>query len=1197
MEKDDELVGRAFERVQRYDRTKDAAEVVGPEVDREMDLLSEATLPNGDWPVPAVTALAVLRLFRAQALGSQGAGPDQNELFLARTLFTMVFTHAPELVPGGLYPMLVPDEDVMRSLPSFMLDGTVEMLRAAVSATADEHPDRVYDLGKALLTRFERTGSADDVDEAVGILRHHAAVEPGPHDGPRPPGPRNPLLMSLLGQALRTRFAHTGDPAALTEAVDCGHQAVAALTADHADRALVLSDLGGTLIAWFEHTGSSGPLDEAISVARETVAAASVGAATGVGTGVGAGVGADAATGVGTSDPNRALALSGLAAALAMRCERTGSLSDLDEAIGAAREAVAALPADHPQRSSALSALAHCLYSRFEHKGALADVDEAIALDRRAVACIPPGSPDLPVTRTNMSLSLFRRFERTGVRDELDEAVGLGRQALEESRPDDPLRGPRLANLGGFLLARFEVTGALADLDQSVRLLRQGEAAIPEGHPARSVCRNSLVTALQRQFERHGDLARLDEAVAVGRTAVAATPEDDPHHAMYQSSLCLALSSRYPHTRDPQDLEAAVTAGRAAVAATPEGHPRRGPYQSVLARALVARMEISGDPGDPDETVLTVSRAVEATPEDHPDHGLFLHNLGVALMMRHYTVAVEGNGGTGNPADLEHALAAMRRSAELPTAQTATRLRAARSWAALALDLPRPDPAASLAGHRLAIDLAPRLAWPGLDFDDQAFQAHFFAGLACDAAACALEVQRPAYAVELLEQGRAVLWGHVLQRRGDLTVLRAADPGLGERLEHVRRALDRPASSATAPPLGHEDRAALAKEFDLLVDRARGLPGCADFLRPVPFKRLSRAAGRGPVVIVNLSRHRCDALLVHADRVDPLPLATTLQEAEQQAAAYLTAVTERAAARSGPRALAAEERIGEVLAWLWRSVAEPVLLRLGHATAPGAGMPWPRVWWCPTGPLGLLPLHAAGLNPYEHPGQSVLDRVVSSYTLTLAALEHARRPLPPARREDGGMLLVSLGETPGSPRLEGPGQEASLLGGLLAPAPLRLEGPQATRETVRSLLRTHRWFHFSGHGTQDLGDPTRGGLRLHDAVLTVHDLANLDLDPGGELAFLSACQTGLGGAQVPDEGIHPASALQLAGYRNVIATLWNIHDAPAARLTRAVYEQLINDGAIDPTHAAGALHHAVRALRSERPYEPGVWAPFLHTGP
>ncbi|MEH6373503.1 CHAT domain-containing protein [Streptomyces sp. KLMMK] len=1195
MEGDDGLVGRAFERVQRYDRTGDAAEVVGPEVDREMDLLSEATLPNGDWPVPAVTALAVLRLFRARALGTPEAGPDQNELFLARTLFTMLFTHAPELVPGGLYPMLVPDEDVMRGLPSFMLDGTVEMLRAAVSATADEHPDRVYDLGKALLTRFERTGSADDVDEAVGILRHHTAVEPGRHDVPRPPGARDPLLMSLLGQALRTRFAHTGDPAALTEAVDYGHRAVAALTAGHADRALVLSGLGGTLIAWFEHTGSSGPLDEAISVARETVAATSVDAATGVGTDVG--------TGTSASDPNRALALSGLAAALSMRCERTGSLSDLDEAIGAARDAVAAIPADHPQRSSALSALAHCLCSRFEHKGDLADVDEAIDLDRRAVACIPPGSPDLPMTRANMALSLFRRFERTGVRDELDEAVGLGRQALEESRPDDPLRGPRLANLGGFLLARFEVSGALADLDESVRLLRQGEAAIPEGHPARSVCRNSLVTALQRQFERHGELACLDEAVAAGRTAVAATPEDDPHHAMYQSSLCLALSSRYPHTRDPQDLEAAVTAGRAAVAATPEGHPRRGLYQSGLARALVARMEISGDPGDPDETVLTVSRAVEATPEDHPDHGLFLHNLGVALMMRHYAVAVGGSRGTSNntnntnPADLEHALTAMRRSAELPAAQTATRLRAARSWAGLALDLPRPDPAASLAGYRLAIDLAPRLAWPGLDFGDQAFQAHFFAGLACDAAACALEVQRPTYAVELLEQGRAVLWGHVLQRRSDLTVLRAADPGLGERLERVRRALDRPVSPATTAPLGHEDRAALAKEFDLLVDRARGLPGCADFLRPVPFERLSRAADRGPVVIVNLSRHRCDALLVHADRVDPLPLATTFQEAEQQAAAYLTAVTERAAARSGPRALAAEERIGEVLAWLWRSVAEPVLLRLGHASAPGAGMAWPRVWWCPTGPLGLLPLHAAGLNPYEHPGRSVLDRVVSSYTLTLAALEHARRPLPPARREDGGMLLVSLGETPGAPRLEGPGQEASLLGGLLAPAPLRLEGSQATRERVRSLLRTHRWFHFSGHGTQDLGDPTRGGLRLHDAVLTVHDLANLDLDPGGELAFLSACRTGLGGGQVPDEGIHLASALQLAGYRNVIATLWNVHDAPAARLTGAVYEQLITDGIINPAHAAEALHHAVRSLRSEHPYEPGVWAPFLHTGP
>ncbi|MCF3106403.1 CHAT domain-containing protein [Streptomyces roseoverticillatus] len=74
-------------------------------------------------------------------------------------------------------------------------------------------------------------------------------------------------------------------------------------------------------------------------------------------------------------------------------------------------------------------------------------------------------------------------------------------------------------------------------------------------------------------------------------------------------------------------------------------------------------------------------------------------------------------------------------------------------------------------------------------------------------------------------------------------------------------------------------------------------------------------------------------------------------------------------------------------------------------------------------------------------------------------------------------------------------------------------------------------------------------------------------------------------------------ALDGAGYRHVVATLWNVHDAPAARLARAVYGRLITGGSIAPAGAADALHHAVRALRAEQPYRPGVWAPFLHMGP
>src|SRR5512142_1916189 len=98
-----------------------------------------------------------------------------------------------------------------------------------------------------------------------------------------------------------------------------------------------------------------------------------------------------------------------------------------------------------------------------------------------------------------------------------------------------------------------------------------------------------------------------------------------------------------------------------------------------------------------------------------------------------------------------------------------------------------------------------------------------------------------------------------------------------------------------------------------------------------------------------------------------------------------------------------------VLAWAWQAITEPVLTTLGHThPPPGRIEDWPRVWWCPTGPATVLPLHAAGRHPrtttqYTAMGEaaastdSVAGRVISSYTPTLTTLTRAHTRPAPAR--------------------------------------------------------------------------------------------------------------------------------------------------------------------------------------------------------
>ncbi|WP_161594876.1 CHAT domain-containing protein [Verrucosispora sp. SN26_14.1] len=406
-------------------------------------------------------------------------------------------------------------------------------------------------------------------------------------------------------------------------------------------------------------------------------------------------------------------------------------------------------------------------------------------------------------------------------------------------------------------------------------------------------------------------------------------------------------------------------------------------------------------------------------------------------------------------------------------------------------------------------------------------------------------------------------------------------------------------------------RMALTREWDALVEQVRKLPGFEDFLKPPPLEKLLPAAEHGPVAMINVSRWRCDALLVvdGGVRVRELPDLHAI-EVEEKTRAYLTVldmVSQRWRAwwqaKQGAGDLgqaeqelsAAEDRaekmLRAILRWLWRAVAEPVLDELGFTATPdGDESTWPRLWWCPTGLLTMLPLHAAGdhLTDGTH-RPTVLDRVVSSYTPTLRALMQAREPLPEDRTPE--LLIVTVPQVGDEPPLPEAAAERAMLQRRFPGRHRVLDGPEATVDEVARLLPTYRWAHLSCHGNQLLDDPSQGGLRLSDDVLTVARLSAEQHQ--GDFAFLSACKTATGGLGLADEAITLAAALHYTGYRHVIGTLWTVNSSVAAEVATAVYNP--QDEPFDPAGSVFRLHTVLRRLRETERLS--VWTPFIHLGP
>jgi len=261
----------------------------------------------------------------------------------------------------------------------------------------------------------------------------------------------------------------------------------------------------------------------------------------------------------------------------------------------------------------------------------------------------------------------------------------------------------------------------------------------------------------------------------------------------------------------------------------------------------------------------------------------------------------------------------------------------------------------------------------------------------------------------------------------------------------------------------------------------------------------------------------------------------------------------------------------------------------------------PRIWWCPSGILSFLPLHAAGLyHQGAGPGSKLSDFVVSSYTPSLSALAEA---CSAARSHESRRRLLVVAQPTSKGKLNLPGalEEKTYIeheiGELLTVSPLT--GETATFEEVTFQLVKSDWVHFACHGVQSTRSPTESSLLLAgDDRLSLARIARLQI-PRGEFAFLSACQTAKGDDRLADEAVHLSAGMLAAGYSSVIATMWSIGDRIAPEIARDVYKYL-KDNRLDPREAANALDFAIKEFRDKGSRQDDnwfiSWVPFIHLG-
>lgn len=1164
---------------------------------------------------PGHPAAGTVRMSLAGVLaGDYRGGGSSKSLDEAITLYDAALA---EQLDADELPMALANQS-QALLLRFLRDGDLDdqragaaKIRQAVSLTPPDHMVYVLrnaHLVSALMLLIDEPGVRQEIERALSVVRRYLHVLPMPM--------RNEVLLSV-GTLLTEDIATLGtEGVPIAEQLAAGREFANALREGNVYgpelRAMFLNLAGATQYLATIETGDIRKLDQAILAFHATLAE------------------------MPPTSPARPTLLATLGSALGQRIEWTGESDRIPEMLAVLRAAVDASPVESDDHGPLLANLGNGLKLKYSFFGGDDLLDEILEVLGTAVAHTREDHPGRPMVLTNLGVGFCERYERWGRLSDLDSSVDSHRAACAAADEGSAYRPICLLNLGSVLAQRFMVTRDLADLDEAIRRMRESVRSTPPGNPDRGGRLASLAAALRMRYQHTDQVASLEESISLLREALRVVPPgatqrtlildnlgvtlmlQDTGEALQEAVEILRGTRDVDHGTSSERLRTGTNLATAMYARILDQQNDRRELQiqkltligmtglldldslTELARSSVETLD-QESLAELDQVVELLVRTLRATPEEVAERSGTVGFLGLVLRTRSrlaesdqqfdqavelLRMAVEGSAAdspsqaaaremlaealadhwkrSGEAASRDEAAEQFRQAVAVEAVAPAWRVGAAIRWAEFVAKA--FGPAEAVEAYAIAVGLLDVTAWRGLGRDDQERVLAEYQGLASDAAACAIAAGTPELAVELLEQGRGVLLAQVIDARPDWDLLEHAAPELAARLSEIQDALDLPEPAKDDTDF-LDRRHVLARRRAETLAEIRALDGFSDFLLPPAFARLRTAAQDGTVVIVNTSAYRCDVLAVTQHGVQVIALPGLSAEAVAEIAGEFVAAHEAFTHDDDPDPEVLDA-VPRTLQWLDEQLGTAV------RALPASSEPWPRLWWCPTGALAMLPLHAV-----------TIDVAVSSYTPTLRALLQART----VAASQGPPLLVAMPYTPGEADLPGAELELYAVRAML-PGARTMVGPEATRAEVLGALPYSPWVHFACHAEQNPQVPSEGRLLLHDGPLTVRQIAAARLNRA-ELAFLSGCETARGGDVLADECISLAATLQLAGYPHVIGTLWPISDAEAPRIVEEFYRAM----------AAGegpalALHLAVRSLR-ERASSPLLWAPFTHIGP
>ena len=1006
-----------------------------------------------------------------------------------------------------------------RDRDAFSINQAIHSFERLIELTAAEDHDRatwINDTGAAYYLRWCHTGSPEDLNRSIEYAQMALAMM-SLNDKYRASRMRN------LGQTTAARYSSQSSKDDLDLAISIFEDTKALGNKSDSEHADLLHCSSIAYRDRYTHTSKLEDLELAITDLQEALKL--------------------------TPQPteSRAQKLNGLMLLYRARYERFALSDDLKLAHQFSKQALTLTAKEHHRYSGRCWGLATLYHADFDLRGDIECLNLAIQTFEEALKSCS-NNHDLPSRLASLSVVYRTRYHHLGNVPDLRRAMRLSEQALDITPEDDAERSLRMKTLADTYGDRFQRFGALKDLERSTEPCQKILERTPIGHTSRPTHLRDLAICYMDRYHRTETNEDKDRAFSECRKALEGTPSDHPFWAIQVQALATRYRDQYEDTRSIEDLEQAIQLYKTAIGKTPQGDPDYPLRLEHLGTAYRYRYEKSKSYDDMRLSLDVLQQALDKTDDLSAARATRLRSLSLTCL-RSYADYLDEK-------QLKAASSYLSEALSHQSSTLTNRLRAG-------LDL--FDVYAQTKNWQKAYDVAettikivPRLISHSLQHADKQHLIRSVAGLASESATAALKCGQSAYnALRLLEMGRAVIIASLIDVRGDVSSLRQDHPEIAERYETARAVING-ATGAKKDKLFEA-----GQDHQDLIDEIRKLPGFQGFQEFATEEEVRLAARRVPIVVINVSRYACDALIVTGDSIRAKNLAFDMNELRQHA-----------------KRLPNTDH--NVLHWLWTALTRPILDDLGYIERSTSC--WPHVPWVPTGLLSRFPIHAAGHYGIRSIKDSVLDRVVSSYATSVRSIMNQQRQIPTRKVSTDKRLIVvvTMTETARQKDLIFAKEETRAVQTFGKKMQMEAKLPPAQCKEVLASLTNCSMFHFAGHGHSDSTNPSQSALLLSDGRLTVESIMETDIAKEQPfLAYLSACETGqVLVERLLDEALHLTAAFQLAGFRHVIGTLWQVYDETCVKMAEYFYNWIKEHGMNDLSVSEG-LHHACRTLRQE----------------